>query len=329
MPIGLAVASVAGGLAQASAAKKAAKSQTQAANNDIAFQTETRDIVRGDFQPYRDIGSNALAGYKYEMGLGDRPDNYAGFQQTPGYQFQLQQGQDSINALAGTRGGLFSGRTLQDLSTFNQGVANQEYGTYMSRLGGLIDTGASAAGMSGNASQNAAAGVSNALAARGNAAAAGAVGVGNAVSGMINNGGFSVAVWSNNSGVPGAVISGGSLSGVSDPSSTGLFSYTASAATLSPSTTYWVVASVPSGPGSVYQWTYAGSLTQNDTAPGWSIDGQFAYRTGSVWVAQDSLEAPFMMSIEATAVPEPAEFASIAGIAGLLGAGWLRRRRQV
>lgn len=148
-------------------------------------------------------------------------------------------------------------------------------------------------------------------------------------SGMINNGGFSVAVWSNSSGVPGAVISGGSLSGVSDPSSTGLFSYTASAATLSPSTTYWVVASVPSGPGSVYQWTYAGSLAQNFSEPGWSIDGQFAYRTGSIWIAQDSLEAPFMMSIEATAVPEPAEFASIAGIAGMLVAGWMRRRRQV
>ncbi len=36
-----------------------------------------------------------------------------------------------------------------------------------------------------------------------------------------------------------------------------------------------------------------------------------------------------MMSIEATAVPEPAEFASIAGIAGMLVAGWMRRRRQV
>lgn len=203
MPVGMAVASVVGGLSQASAAKKAAKAQTNAANADIAFQKETRDIVRNDFAPYRDAGTNALAGYNYEMGLGDRPENYRGFQATPGYQFQLDQGNESINALAGTRGGLMSGRTLQDLATFNQGVANQEYGTYMSRLGGMIDTGAGAAGMSGQASQNAAAGVSNALAARGNAAAAGAIGTGNAISGMINNG---IGIWQYQKGLqqPGA-----------------------------------------------------------------------------------------------------------------------------
>ena len=187
MGIGAAIGGIVGGLSQASAAKKAAKAQKQAADADIAFQRETRDIVRGDFQPYREMGTNALAGYSYEMGLGDRPENYRGFQATPGYQFQLDQGNESINALAGTRGGLMSGRTLQDLSTFNQGVANQEYGTFMSRLGGMIDTGAGAAGMSGQASQNAAAGVSNALAAKGNAGAAGAIGVGNAISGGINN----------------------------------------------------------------------------------------------------------------------------------------------
>lgn len=192
MPVGMAIASVVGGISQASAAKKAAKAQTNAANNDIAFQRETRDVVRGDFQPYREAGTNALAGYNYEMGLGDRPEAYRGFQETPGYQFQLDQGNESINALAGTRGGMNSGRTMQDLASFNQGVANQEYGTYMQRLGGLIDTGAGAAGMSGQASQNAAAGVSNALAARGNAQAAGAIGQGNAVSGLINNG---IGIW--------------------------------------------------------------------------------------------------------------------------------------
>lgn len=192
MPVGLAVASVVGGLSQASAARKAANAQSKSAAQDIAFQKETRDIVRGDLAGYRGIGQNALAGYGYEMGLGARPDNYAGFQASPGYQFQLQQGNESINALAGARGGMNSGRTMQDLAKFNQGIANQEYGTYMSRLGALTDTGMSAASMSGQASQNAAAGVSNALAAQGNAKAAGAIGVGNAVSGMINNG---IGIW--------------------------------------------------------------------------------------------------------------------------------------
>ncbi len=187
MGIGAAIGGIVGGISQASAAKKAAKAQERSAAADIAFQKETRDIVRGDFSPYRAAGTNALAGYEYEMGLGARPEGYGGFQASPGYQFQLDQGNESINALAGARGGMNSGRTMQDLAKFNQGIANQEYGTYMSRLGGLVDTGASAAAMSGQASQNAAAGVSNALAAKGNAQAAGAIGVGNAISGGINN----------------------------------------------------------------------------------------------------------------------------------------------
>lgn len=112
---------------------------------------------------------------------------YGGYQASPGYQFQLEQGQDSINALAGARGGLVSGRTLQDLSTFNQGVANQDFWNYMSRLGGLVDTGVSSAQMSGQASQNAAAGVGNALAGIGNANAASAIATGSAWSGAMDN----------------------------------------------------------------------------------------------------------------------------------------------
>jgi hypothetical protein len=112
---------------------------------------------------------------------------YQGFQATPGYQFQFDQGTAAVNALAGARGGLNSGRTMQDLTKFGQGLANQEYGNYLSRLGGLSDTGMNAAAMQGTASSNAAAGMSNALANRGNAQAAGAIGVGNALNTGIGN----------------------------------------------------------------------------------------------------------------------------------------------
>jgi hypothetical protein len=144
----------------------------------------------------------------------------------------------------------------------------------------------------------------------------------------IANGGFALAVWSNNTGVPGSAITGGTLSGSVNPSTTGLFSYTTSTATLAPSTTYWVVASIPSGPGSIYQWAFAGSLAQDVNAPGWSIDGLYAYRTAAVWNALDSQESPFIMSIDATPVPEPSEYASVAGVGVLLAAGFLRRRKH-
>ena len=112
---------------------------------------------------------------------------YRGFQATPGYQFQLDQGNASVNALAGAKGGLNSGATMQALSQFNQGLANQEYGNYLSRLMSMAGGGQAAAGGQAGAAQSAASGVSNAYSGIGNALSAGSIGVGNAISGGINN----------------------------------------------------------------------------------------------------------------------------------------------
>lgn len=113
---------------------------------------------------------------------------YQGFQATPGYQFQLDQGLAATNALAGARGGLNSGRTLQALQDYGSGLANQEYGGYMNRLAGLTDMGMGAAGNQAAAGNAFATGAGNALGAAGNAQAAGAIGVGNAWSGALQNG---------------------------------------------------------------------------------------------------------------------------------------------
>lgn len=259
-----AVAAIGSAVIGGISAKKASKQQAAAADADRKFQEETRDIIRGDLLPYRDVGTNALAAMNSMNGLGEAPmiggtplaietiegqsntPNFGlpgapGYQpqggsfgamtallgqgrkspttykvggqtfatmeeaqayaqknatggrkyewtQDPGYQFRLKSGNDSINALAGAKGGLMSGRTLQALSDYNQGMASQEFGNVYSRLGGMTDMGLAAAQMSGNASTNAAAGVSNALAAKGNAQAAGTMGVANALQGGIQNG---------------------------------------------------------------------------------------------------------------------------------------------
>lgn len=112
---------------------------------------------------------------------------YQGFQQTPGYQFQFDQGTAAVNALAGVRGGLDSGRTRQDLTAFGQGLANQEYGNYFNRLSNAAGNGMNAAALTGTAAQNQASGVSNALAGIGNAQSAGAIAQGNAFSNTANN----------------------------------------------------------------------------------------------------------------------------------------------
>lgn len=247
-----AIAAIGGALIQGSAAKKAAKSQEAAANRDIAFQTETRDLIRNDLGVYRSGGNLAQQALDFELGLGTRPmvggqapaietytipgtpgatslsssiirkqpmgsrattgyrvngqtfstmeeaqayananrtggTEYGGYTKTPGYDFRLQTGMDALQSSAAARGGLYSGAALRDSQKFGQDYGSNEYGNYLARLGARADTGMSAAQMSGSASQQAAAGVSNALGNIGNAQAAGYVGAGNALTGGLQN----------------------------------------------------------------------------------------------------------------------------------------------
>ena len=180
-------ASVIGGFAQASAAKKAAAAQERSADKQIALNKETYADQTQRFAPFLGAGTNALKGYQFEMGLGAAPDGYRGFQETPGYQFQRQQGIGAIDASAAARGNLLSGSTLKGLTEFGQGLASQEYGNYLNRLAGLASSGQNAAGMQAAAGNTYAQNTGNALASIGNAQAAGAIGTGNAISGITDN----------------------------------------------------------------------------------------------------------------------------------------------
>lgn len=113
---------------------------------------------------------------------------YQGFTATPGYQFRVDEGNNAINAMAGARGGLVSGATMQALQERGQNLATEEYGNYMNRLSGLTGMGMSAAGNQASAGANYASGASNALANQGNAQAAGYIGQSNALMGGINTG---------------------------------------------------------------------------------------------------------------------------------------------
>lgn len=112
---------------------------------------------------------------------------YQGFLKTPGYDFQLSQGMDALQSTAAARGGLLSGATMQAAQGFGQGLANQEYGNYLSRLGNMAGSGQAAAGNAANAGANYQSSANNALAGIGNAQAAGAIGSANALSSGINN----------------------------------------------------------------------------------------------------------------------------------------------
>lgn len=54
-------------------------------------------------------------------------------QATPGYQFQLQQGLQSVNNSAAAKGSLMSGRTMKELNNYAQGVASTGFADAWSR----------------------------------------------------------------------------------------------------------------------------------------------------------------------------------------------------
>lgn len=186
MPIG-AIAGIAGGLLQARGASKAASAQTRAANQDLAFQTRIYDEGVARAQPYYESGKAANAAYNFENGLAPRPEGYTGFSETPGQRYIREQGLAGIQASAAAQGGLFSAATMGDLGRANTDYADTFREQYLNRLAGIADTGLQAASMQGTTGANAAAGMSNAFAARGNAQSAGAVGRSNAITGGIEN----------------------------------------------------------------------------------------------------------------------------------------------
>ncbi len=194
MPIG-AILGVVGGVIQGVSANNAARQQADAAREAAARQeAAAREAAARQAEaalPWSTSGAAAQNALAFEMGVGARPTDYRGFEVTPAYQFQLDQGLGSVNALAGARGGLNSGRTMQDLAKFNQGLASQEYGNYLGRLQGMSSTGMSAATGAANAQAQgilgAGAAQAQGITGAANARTAGTIGMGNALAGGINN----------------------------------------------------------------------------------------------------------------------------------------------
>jgi hypothetical protein len=82
------------------------------------------------------LGLNGAAGSQSAM---------ANLATTPGYQFQLGQGEGAINAAAAAGGTLNSGNQLTALSNYNQGLAGNTYQSAVSNLSPYLGLGTSAA----------------------------------------------------------------------------------------------------------------------------------------------------------------------------------------
>ncbi len=109
--------------------------------NDL---TGARDRAIAGYQPYLGAGQNALGALAYNLGVGDAPNGYQGLQMTPGAQFLMQQGRDTVESGAAGAGGLYSGSTLEALERMRSGIAATDRDNQMAQLGGLAGMGLSA-----------------------------------------------------------------------------------------------------------------------------------------------------------------------------------------
>ena len=147
------------GLDAGKATRKAAKENIKSFENyrDIGNtiindgQNESRaalDQAIAAYSPYAQSGQAANTMYSNALGLNGADGNTAAtsaFQAGPGYQFALDQGTQAALRAQNSVGMLNSGNTLTALAGFGQGLANQEYGSWLDRLQGKSAQGLQAA----------------------------------------------------------------------------------------------------------------------------------------------------------------------------------------
>ncbi|ESQ78656.1 hypothetical protein ABENE_23050 [Asticcacaulis benevestitus DSM 16100 = ATCC BAA-896] len=194
MPVGGAIigSAVIGGVATTSAANRAAKTQTNAANQANQTLKDQQAQTRSDLSPWTTSGKDALTMQNRLMGLGTNADSTSaqrGLEQTPGYQFTLSQGLKAVGNANATRlgGGLAKGA-----ANFATQLSNNTYGDQVSRYADLSKTGESAAAQVGAFGAQTASGVANNLTGAGNSQASAAIAGGNAISNIASSGGAAV-----------------------------------------------------------------------------------------------------------------------------------------
>lgn len=224
-----ALGSLFGAGVSANATEDATNAQVGEANQALDFQKQVYGQQQQNEAPFLQAGQQSIGQIIQGLQNGTFGPNsiaapaafkaptLADAQQTPGYQFQLQQGLQAIDQGAAARGGLNSGATQQSEQQYGSNLANSTYGNIFNQAlstynAGLSDYQAKLAGQSqafnqlaapAGIGQTAAQGInqvgtaaatntSGLLTGIGNAQAAGSVGVANAV----------------NSGISGATNSG-------------------------------------------------------------------------------------------------------------------------
>lgn len=227
--VGLAAAAV-GAVGSITASGQQSSAANKATDAQQAMFQQTFDAGA----PYRQVGSQATSKLSDLLGISGNPltPGYGSLTQPftaadylankdPGYEFQLNQGQQALQNSQAAQGGVLSGAALKSLINYNQGVASTGYQSAwdrwnaqqtntVNRLGSLAQLGQAASTNSATGASSFSNGIANTITGAGNAAAAGTVGATNAV-----NSGLGYYYLSQNGG------GGGSIPGFNGNASSG------------------------------------------------------------------------------------------------------------
>jgi hypothetical protein len=145
----------------------ATQNATNSAVNEQEWAIQQQENLSA---PYRALGQAGIGQYEALLGLG--PNGAAGelqaLQQTPGYQFARQQGEQGVINAASEFGLGLSGNTLEGLDQFNTGLASQTYQSAVGNAENAVTIGQNAAAGTGAGIQSGANNISTALINQGN-----------------------------------------------------------------------------------------------------------------------------------------------------------------
>lgn len=193
----IAGSAIIGGVIQGGAARDAANTQAGAARDASALSDAQFQQQRADQEPWRAAGAKALTGLqdtKFQDTF-----KMSDYQQDPGFQFRMDEGNKAINAAASSRGMANSGATMKALTRYGQDYGSSEYSkaydrfnndrtTQFNRLSSLAGVGQTANAQLASSGNQMAANVGSNIIGAGNAAAAGQVGQANAIGSALNGG---------------------------------------------------------------------------------------------------------------------------------------------
>lgn len=170
---------------QDKAAGLAADAQIQSVQQANDLMKYMYDTNRSDLAPYRQAGTDALGRISGMMTPGGF--DYTAFQNSPQYQFGLNQGMQGVQRQLAASGLTGSGAALKAANDYAQGYANNQFGDYYNRLAGLVGIGQQATNQTGAYGANYASQAGNNLVDMGNARAGQYIAQGNSRATQFNN----------------------------------------------------------------------------------------------------------------------------------------------